>query len=187
MGFSNTTLEMNSGQIQFTDDGSAIDLNAIYQLSLSDTSGSRIINGSGWVSSFFYQYVKPNMFTISCSIEDFGQIKWLNTSLSEQKNVRIHFEGFQISDIIHVDNDAITHTKDSLINSIYYPSKVQSYYTQTPCRIGIDGSVHLSKTSRFIGLGLEICKYQPADWNPVETGDHQPDSHAGHCPVRDPQ
>ena len=145
MGFSNTTLEMNSGEIQFTDEGSAIDLNAIYQLSISDTSGSRIINGSGWVSSFFYQYVKPNIFAISCSIEDFGQIKWLNTSLSEQKNVRLHFEGFQISDIIHVDNDAITHTKDSLINSIYYPSKTQSYYTQTPCRIGIDGSIHLSK------------------------------------------
>jgi hypothetical protein len=145
MGISNTTLDISSGQLAFAGDGSAIDLDALYQLSYSDTSGSRMINGYGWVGSFYYQYVKPEKFALSFSVEDIGQIKWGNTSISEQKKVQVHFEGFQISDIIHIDSNAITHAKDSLVNSIYYPSKVQSYYTQTPCRIGIDGSVHLSK------------------------------------------
>lgn len=145
LGISNTTLDISSGQLAFANDGSAIDFDALYQLSYSDTSGSRMINGYGWVGSFYYQYIKPEKFAFSFSVEDIGQIKWGESSISEQKNVQVHFEGFQINDIIHIDSTAITHTKDSLINSIYYPSKTQSYYTLTPCRIGIDGSVHLSK------------------------------------------
>lgn len=155
-GFSNIALNMTSGQIKFAEDGSNIDLNAIYQLSISDTSGRNTLNGNGWVSSFYYQYIKPNAYSISCSIEDLGQIKWGNTALSEQKNIKLHFEGFQISDLINVSGDEITHTKDSLVNSIYYPSKILSYSTPTPCRIGLNGRIYLSST---ILLTASVWKY----------------------------
>lgn len=151
MGISNTTLDISSGQLKFANDGSAIDLNAIYQLSTTDTSNSTFLNGNGWVSSFFYEFTKPNSFSVSFFMEDFGQIYWKKESLSGQKKANIHFEGFQIADLVHINNDEINHAKDSLVNSLYYPTKAREYQTLTPCKIGMSGTYFLTNKIAISG------------------------------------
>ena len=145
IGLSNTRLKISSGQMQFAPDGSSIKLNSIYQIAYTDTAKSRILNGNGGVASLFYEYAIKNKYSISCSIENFGFIRWNPNSFSTQKNVVKEFEGFGIDDIAHIDNNMIEHSKDSIINSLYYPDSTSSYTTKLPCTISINGSYQFSK------------------------------------------
>ncbi len=157
MGLSHRSAEVTSGQLKFASDGSAIDLSSTYFLSMTDTSKTNWLNGNGLTSSFFYQYIHRSNYVIGVSIEDLGFIKWNNRSMSEQKKVNHHFEGFEIADILKVNGDEIGLETDSILNSIIYPSKTESYYTKTPFKISVMGSYPLSKNLRLDGVIWKVA------------------------------
>lgn len=151
MGHSHLSAEIESGNLKFAIDGSAVDLTCSYFLSMSDTSSNSIYKGSGFTSSYFYHYNSKQGYSIGISIVDLGLIKWNNGSMHELKKTNIHFEGFEIGDVINIKEDEINHTKDSLINYIIYPSKSDSYVTKIPCKLKIMGSYTFSNKIRVEG------------------------------------
>jgi hypothetical protein len=151
MGISHQSVDISSGKLEFAADGSAIDLSATYRLAMSDTSNSRWLNGNGMSASFFYQFIKGDKYAFSLSIDNLRFIKWNEDAMSEQKRSEIHFEGFQINDIIHFSDDGITQTADSIKNSLYYPTKNGSYTSRVPCKIALEGKIRLSKYVTLAG------------------------------------
>ncbi len=151
MGLSHQSLDITSGELKFAADGSVIDFSGTYRLAMSDTAKSRWLNGNGMSASFFYQFIKGDKYAFSLSIDDVGFIKWNDNAMSEQKQSEVHFEGFQINDIIHFSDDDITQTADSIVNSLYYPTKSGSYTSRTPCRIALEGKIRISKYVTLAG------------------------------------
>jgi len=151
MGISHRSVSISSGNLEFAADGSAIDLTATYRLAMSDTSNSRWLNGNGMSASFFYQFIKGDKYAFSLSFSDLGFIRWNNKAMSEQKQPNIHFEGFQVNDLIHFNDDNISQTADSILNSLNYPTKSGSYTSRIPCKIALEGRIKLSNYITLAG------------------------------------
>lgn len=151
IGLSNTKLQINSGQLSFAEDGSAITLQSSYSNAMSDTSNSRILNGNGACVSLLYQYTLKNRYSIRCAIEDYGVIYWNKDAMINNKNTDQTFEGIDIEDIANIENLQSEQTKDSIFNTLYYPKNKSSYATRTPFTLSMAAQLHLSKQFSISG------------------------------------
>ena len=126
--------------------GLFIDLNMDFEIKRSRDILTRYFasNGLGAGLDTYFQYQsKTGNDKISFEMNDLGFLRFDNNSIIEQNDTSIHFEGFEIENILDIDSVFSSLSADSLIEVYGTTSSNKAYSIFLPAKF------HLSYSHRF--------------------------------------
>lgn len=143
-----------------------LDLGMTIGMKRSDTlrTGFGAENGWGFSADLAYVFRDENNI-ITCQLEDLGFIRWKKNSQRYSKDTLVHFDGFEISNLLDISGETIKGiSADSLINEFAFSKTQAAFSEMIPMRIFISYKRYFFK--RWLSLTCSFNSYAFSVYRP---------------------
>ncbi len=168
-GLEHLRISVDKGELFTAETGEYIDLNTKYSVYRSDSTTRKKTGTYGMNISisadFSYTIETPKKNIFQFSIDDIGYIKWRDSSWCFTKDTSMHFEGWEIDDILDINGSLFNGSSvDSIINKHFYDTKSYTYYSMLPVKINLSYFLNADSYYKFL-FGIKHILY--ANYRPM--------------------